>query len=262
MIRGIVSFAQECGPSLIQEDRYVYTPVHSNVSNIEGWLLAVMDGHAHTSSGNKVSELCRVYIPRLFSINYAEQAKQSLFELTQKLVRISTNIYQGSTLSLALVLESHHTVTVATMGDSPIIVIKNEAMYLAPSHNVRVNLEERTAAEERGGVYENNYLWVKQSNSDDRVPRGLQLSRSLGDQCMKKVLLRVPEIVTRQLTISSAVLLMTDGVCDISRSSFSGDIAKIASEVRRGADASLLMQNHIARNSLRDNATALLWSAF
>ena len=259
-MRGNITVAHEKGSRTFQEDRYLCLPVYSQVPYARGWLLAVMDGHSHTTEGYRISELCQKHIPSLYSLNHPEQAEQSLLELTQKLVRMSGEEYQGSTLSLALVLESHHTVSVAVLGDSPVVVVNEEETHVAPIHNVNVNDSERILAENRGGLFENGYLWIKQSESNDRRPYGVQPTRCLGDMCMKHVILREPQIITKQLTHKTGVLLATDGAYLDGHSSMTEESEYFASLVRVGATADSLIKDRT--ESLTDNATLVLWSTF
>jgi len=264
MIRGMISVAQDQGDKPTQADRYLYFPFSSTVSSVSGWLMAVMDGHSHRDTGHVVPELCRLHIAQLFSLGYAEQAEQSLRELVARLVDMTSGErYSGSTLTLALVLESHKSVTIATMGDSIAMVVKNDiGAHLAPIHNVRVNEHECELAEHRGGIVEGNYLWIPQSASDDVRPYGLQISRGLGDGCMKDVILREPEVVTYDLPTRSGVLLITDGVCNAAGDEFRDNVRGISQMVRGGAIAQEVLDSQYDPVVRRDNATALLWSTF
>src|SRR3989344_2288311 len=126
--------------------------------NLEGCLLAVMDGHR----GSAVAEICAREIEKLFAPKDSEHVEQALRDLVVALNELTYNLEAGSTLSLACVFKDvgdHMKVSTAVLGDSPVVVLDNQGeLHISPEHNVRSNLPEREAAERRGGVYKDGYL--------------------------------------------------------------------------------------------------------
>src|SRR3990167_9674146 len=97
---------------------------------------------------------------------------------------------EGSTLSIAWVREDHDEVSVAVLGDSPVIVVDQLGqVHVSPEHNVRTNLAERNAMVARGGSYRNGYVY-------NQLDVGFQVSRALGDGDLDRILSREPEIYT------------------------------------------------------------------
>ncbi len=243
---GSVTKAQECGPRSYQEDRYFCQEIKGE--DYSGWLLAVMDGHG----GSLLAEFCSQEIGNLFSLGKAEDSEGALRKLVYDLGSKTRHYHQGTTLSIACILESHDKVSVAVIGDSPVIVLDNDGkLHTSPEHNVRSNVQERIAAQNRGGVYDGKYLRTEDWK------HGLQLSRALGDVYFEGIVSHEPEIYT--ISNPGWVLAASDGLVDPGH----GD-SKVLEEIeecaRRRVDADFLMEQAKSRG-LKDNVTALVWSA-
>jgi len=240
-----VTCVQEQGPRSYQEDR----SFHKRIENPHcyGWFLAVMDGH----EGSSVAELCAKEIGDLFTLRDADHVEEALLHLVLSLSTKTLCFNAGSTLSIACVLEDHNKVSVAVLGDSPVVVLDDKGhLHVSPEHNVRSNLKEREAAERRGGVYADGYLY--KGNGDF----GLQLSRALGDAYFEGIILREPEIYT--IANPQWILVASDGLIDPVHSQSKVLFKKIAEYAQRHASAGDLMQWATSRG-LNDNATALVW---
>lgn len=251
-LRGSVSVCSEQGPRLHQEDRHLVQPVEGE--GRRGYLLAVLDGHG----GSAAADLCVGVLPGLLAEAGGEKAEETLRRIVGDLDRRTRGMGPGTTVSLAYVVESDRRVTVATVGDSPVIVCDAEgAVWVSRSHNVRVNPEERHAAERRGGEYD-GFGYVRNPSTG----YGLQMSRALGDAAMGSVLGREPELHSCSLGPESFVILATDGVADPAHREADRVVGEIVSLARRTVpfDASTLLRWAGARG-LQDNATAVVWAS-
>ncbi len=150
-----VTYAQEKGPRNYQEDNFFYQRIEN--PQFHGWLLAVMDGH----NGASVAELCAKEIKNLFTLQDADHTENALQYIVSVLNERTKHSQAGSTLSIALVLEDHNKVSIAILGDSPIVVLDGkEQLHISPEHNVRSNLKECESAEKRGGICAGGYLYT------------------------------------------------------------------------------------------------------
>ncbi|MBI4991994.1 MAG: protein serine/threonine phosphatase 2C family protein [Candidatus Harrisonbacteria bacterium] len=247
-MKGIVSVEIRQGPRSHQEDRYVRLRIDK--PDLKGWLLAVMDGHV----GKAVAELCAEKIKDLFQITDESQAEESLRCLVADLNSQTEAYSEGSTFSAALLLDGIPGVSVAVLGDSPVVVLDQEGnLNVSPEHNVRSNLKERKAAEQRGGIYADGYIWTDLS----ALVRGLQMSRALGDSYLGKVLSREPDIYT--IHNPEWVLVASDGVFDPGHHNTGKLLEEIKECAMRRSTAQDVMKWAEDRG-LEDNATALVWS--
>ena len=237
------------GPRKHQEDFNFSMPI--NGSNFKGWLIAVADGH----SGKEVAKLCSKRIGKIFKLARAHHAKSALKKLVAQLHRETKNFDDGSTLSVALIIEKPENVfnaTIAILGDSPVIVIDQSGkMHISPEHNVRSNLKEREAAKERGGIYgSKGYMHA------DVFGGGTQLSRALGSVDLKKIQSREPEIYS--IPDPRWVLVASDGLFDPNHKDSTRLINEIKEYATRAANADALMA-WAERRGLSDNTTAVVW---
>lgn len=239
-----ITRAVQQGTRPYQEDRSLI------LNSSRGLLLAVMDGHVEAD----VATTCKRLIPKLFRFK-GRGAEGALRQLISELHLATARVRGGSTISLALIPKNEKTVSIAVLGDSPVVVFDAaDRLHMSPEHNVRSNLKERQAAIDRGGVYEQGYICLP------RGAAGLQMSRALGDAVLDKILSREPEVYT--LKNPRWVLVASDGLFDPSH----GNAEHLLSEVRqfaaRNKGAHALMNWAMRRGlGLRDNATALVWSS-
>lgn len=244
-----ISIAREQGPRSYQEDYYVHLPILSEGARV-GDLLAVMDGHV----GKFVAEYCAKNIERFFTFLGPDKTEEALQNLVTNLTSQTANQNSGSTISIALVVYKPLKVSVAVLGDSPVVVRRSgNKLHVSPEHNVRSNLEERKMAEKRGGIYHSGYLYASPVSS-----AGLQFSRALGNAYMGKVLLREPEIYT--LAEPQWILLASDGIFDPGHADTERLLKEIESHAEKHANAQSLMR-WAQRRKLKDNATAIVWSS-
>lgn len=240
-----VTYVQRQGPRTNQEDRIFYKRINGQSYN--GWLLAVMDGHG----GSSVAELCANEIDSLFMLQDADHTEEALLNLVSALDAKTTHFHEGSTLSVACVLEDYDKVSIAVLGDSPVIVLDDKGeLHVSPDHNVRSNKGEREIAEKRGGICKDGYLYKKDGD------HGLQLSRALGDAYLEGVISREPEVYT--IESPQWILIASDGLLDPAHYESLIPLKEIERLAKRHASAREFMQWATYRE-LRDNATALIW---
>jgi len=246
--KGVVSAVAKQGPKPYQEDRFVFVRIKN--ARLKGWLFAVMDGHR----GKLVADICAGKIEKLFQITDASRAEESLRRLVTGLNSQTEFYSEGSTFSAALLLDNTSKVSIAILGDSPVVVFDKEGnIHVSPEHNVRSNLKERKAAEQRGGIYADGYIWADMSS----LAYGLQMGRALGDSHLGKILSREPDIYT--IDNPRWVLVASDGVFDPDHRNISQLLKEVKKYARRRSTANDIMK-WAENRGLKDNATALVWS--
>jgi len=228
------------GPRSYQEDRHHVTYIPDR----KWQLLAVMDGHG----GSEVSDFCEKNIFRMMSLENGNPA-HSLSKLVFNLNSATYRYRAGSTFSAVIISDELDLVSVAILGDSPVVVLDAQGeLHVSPEHNVRTNLNERIAAQERGGIYEGGYIYFGEG--------GLQMSRALGDMYLAKVLSREPEVYTIKNPVW--VLVASDGLFDPGHKNTGNLMKEIEKFAKDGADAETLM-DWAEKRGLEDNATAVVW---
>ena len=240
---GTVTHAMAQGLRGDQEDRCFVQEISGPGHN--GWLLAVMDGH----SGNEVSEYCREHLGQYFDLKDPKATEKVLRDLISTLAKNTAKMRAGTTISVACILESHKQVTVAVLGDSPVLVLSDDGkVHPSPDHNVRTNEAERRAVEKRGGKYRDGYIYTSEG-------LGLQLTRALGDAPLASILSREPDVYTIKHPV--AVLLATDGITDPAHSD--NDLMREVEERMKVGDNAEELLAWRRTFGLSDNATAVIW---
>lgn len=241
-----VTCLSRLGPHEEQEDYFFLSRVEEK--DLKGWLIAVMDGH----DGKDAAEFCARKIGRFFKLKQADQTEESLRVLIEKLHYGTMLFESGSTISAAVILESHKKISVAVLGDSPVVVLdKNGELHISPEHNIRSNPAEREAVEKRGGIYEDGYVFA------DKDHDGIQLSRVLGDSHLSRIVSREPEVYT--IDDPKWALLASDGVFDPGHESGLGHLKEIKKLALERATAEDIIR-WAERHDLKDNATAIVWN--
>lgn len=239
-----VSYATHMGSRRAQEDTFVWdeTP--------EGILLAVFDGHG----GDETSKTLAAHLPGWWSalggLNYAGAMKK-VFEAAAS---ITNHQHSGSTASVVFIARDLKSATVGVIGDSPVLIEKPDgSLFVGPDHNVRSNMEERSAAISRGGLYSMGYIW----NDVGELGDGLQMGRALGDASMGKVLDRTPEIMT--IPLGNFLLVASDGLFDPMHKKQSHAVGAVIDSLHAGYGVKELVDAAVATPT-NDNVTAILWS--
>lgn len=241
-----VTSAVKRGPRSYQEDYNFQIRIKN--SSVQGWLIAVMDGHG----GKSVAEICAQEMGKLFQPQTAIQSEETLRSLVEALHAKTLHFRDvGSTLSVAYILASHHKVSIAVLGDSPVAVLDQKGqLHLSPEHNVRSNAKERIAAEQRGGVYREGYLYTRGGD------HGLQLTRALGDTHLNGVISHEPDIYT--INDPQWILVASDGLFDPSHSNTNRLLEEMKEYAKQRSTADDLMK-WAEKRGLKDNATAVVW---
>lgn len=246
----VVTLATEQGLQDYQEDFAVYFPFQN--PSMRGWLLAVMDGHR----GRAVAELCANEIKNLFIPDKPDSMEDTLRDLVAELNAKTSHLDAGSTISLACIIESHRKVVVAVLGDSPVFVLdKHGEFHEGPDHNARTNLRERRSAMKRGAIFENGYLFFH--DGDNGPQYGLQMSRSLGDAPLSRMLSREPEVYT--IENPKWVLVASDGLIDPRHWNTKYLVPDLKERAKNYVTAEMLLEYANKEGPRRDNTTALVW---
>jgi serine/threonine protein phosphatase PrpC len=240
-----VSSASHKGQRSYQEDRLFVATYE------QGTLIGVFDGHG----GSDTSQFAVDTLPSLFADLISTPNIKPRVALTKAIhkLAIETDYYvPGTTLSLAFIPSNRKFVYCAVIGDSPIIIKDSKgAINIGPDHNVRTNMEEKRAAEERGGFVHGGYLYASYDGP------GLQMARALGDSHLRRVLSRKPEIYTVRVNKDSFVLVATDGAFDPGHYDFKKSAEAVVKLVEEGGEAQAIV-DHAVKIKTGDNVSALL----
>lgn len=247
------------GGRYYQEDRFVI------FNDDNGTFVAVADGHGGEATASYVAKQAEKVWKEATTTNPILRFT-AFFEI---LAKITDDWLHGSTVSAAYI-ENEGDIYIAVLGDSP-VVLHDEAgvsgtedtqtmNWLAPEHNVRTNLYEREAAEARGGIYVDGYIWY--AKDKDEVHKfsfagpGLQMGRALGDKNMGPVVSHIPDLFRFQKPKNGFLLLATDGVFDPSHQDEDTSVLKVVNEFK-DADAEAYV-NRAVKLKTQDNATAIM----
>ena len=233
-----------------QEDRYYMNPIRMH--DIEGYLLAVFDGH----NGEETAQYCRAHFANYFQPRNAVDVPDALSRAIVRLSQKTRAFESGSTLSAVCVLEDlegHHDIAVvAVLGDSPVIVRREDgSVWTSTLHNVGTNEEERREAIANGAYFGFGYISMTLSGP------GLQLSRALGDAPFRSILSDTPEISV--IESPAAVLVASDGIFNETYSD-KDTMQELGKQLAEFEDANAVLnwRMHLGEK-LRDNTTVLLW---
>lgn len=237
-----------------QEDRWVVEKLVLGNGVDSSTVLAVMDGHG----GSEVSQLLSERFMQILAqvgLSPADENPnlQDVLAITvTTLGEMTKNMEAGSTLSVVVISSADGKAYVAVVGDSPVIIKDAHGnLNISPEHNARSNAAEREAAIARGAWYDGTYLYSPESG------HGLQMSRSLGDRDLGSFLSRSPDIYSVDLGMDSYVIVASDGLLDPAHASTASAVQHIAKLMDEGADADVLVQDALERQT-GDNVTAIV----
>ena len=240
-----VSTASHKGTRSYQEDR-LFTATYE-----QGTLLAVFDGHG----GAEVSQFAFEEFPGIFADEITEPKAKPRTALKKAVRRLAVEVEHwapGSTMSLAFVPTKGRFVYCAILGDSPIIIKDSKgAINISPDHNVRTNMEEKRAAEARGGFVIRGYLYRSYDGP------GLQMARALGDSYLRKVISYKPDIYSVRVNKDSFIVVATDGAFDPGHYNFEKEAEAVVKLVEEGAEAQTIVDRAVAVPT-GDNVTAMV----
>jgi serine/threonine protein phosphatase PrpC len=238
----LFSSASHRGARRYNEDR-LFT-----ATTAEGTLAAVFDGHG--------GEQCVKIASDKFVAAWAdthEAGKDPLESLKETYKQISAAVdwmEEGTTASALFIPFAGDDVYVAVLGDSPIILQQPDgSIHVSPEHNVRSNIAERTAAQNRGGFYDGGYICMRFSGP------GLQMARAFGNAHLRPVVISEPEVYTTKM--GKFALVASDGVVDPSHRDGAASVTDIVNLIESGADAAQIVMRAV-NIPTNDNATAIL----
>lgn len=240
-----MTHASEKGSRRYQEDRHVvyWMPTEG----LQGYLLAVFDGHGGFEAADQCAKtLVEIWHTEAVDAPDTEVVMRNVFACLHD----ETSSYMGSgcAASIAFIKADGSEVIVGILGDAPVLV-KNDGIWHSPEHNVRSNPAEVAAVTQRGGFVSDGYCFQTYSSG------GLQMSRTLGDANLDKILSREPEIFRLPLQAGDWVLVGSDGLFDPSH--ITNPAVSIGLLIDQGADAQALVQNAL-NVPTEDNVTAIL----
>jgi serine/threonine protein phosphatase PrpC len=240
-----VSTASHKGLRPYQEDR-VFTATYE-----QGTLLAVFDGHG----GAEVSQYAVEGFPGIFADEITAPKAKPRTALKKAIHRLAVEVEHwvpGSTMSLAFIPTKGGFVYCAVLGDSPIIIKDSKgAINISPDHNVRTNMAEKRAAEDRGGIVSGGYLYRSFNGP------GLQMARALGDSYLRKVISYKPDIYSVRVNKDSFIVVATDGAFDPGHYNFEKEAEAVVKLVEDGADAKVIVDRAVAVPT-GDNVSCIL----
>jgi serine/threonine protein phosphatase PrpC len=230
------------------------------METFSGVLLAVADGHGGAATSAYVAlELAEGLFDKMLAdcrnSNAAlRKSFQYLNDTTLELSKRSgVHSESGTTLSIVYVPDREGISHVGIIGDSPVIhARKNGYVHLFPEHNIRSNVDEKKAAEERGGVFMDGYLCSTSTSF------GLQLSSDIGCHAMGNILRRDPEICDLTIDNGDYMIIGSDGLFDPTHSRTQDEARRISKLVLEGAEAQDLVNDALSRRT-EDNVTAIVY---
>jgi serine/threonine protein phosphatase PrpC len=160
---------------------------------------AIFDGHSGTEASLFGS---KNLINNIESID--EQGIIQAFELTDYLFCNDNQKKGGTTVALSI-LNYTHLIT-ANIGDTKIILIKENSFQILSYDHVASDISEQSRIEMAGG-------YVINHNKTLRVSGQLAITRSIGDAKFKDYLISIPYFQSTKLTIDDlALVIASDGL--------------------------------------------------
>lgn len=236
-IAPLISVFQTTGNRFTQEDRY------SVINLLDGSLVCISDGH----NGAEASDIVAKNIGAIFEEEYVktwdevgsrndlniEEEQEIIKRVVSKLARKTNALNSGATLSLCYFrsigadedMKRRVRVLLATLGDSPVAIHDGEEFHMTPLHSalkgapdfthIQTLIQEAVSTNDSSHSYwnaaiENGYLWINARTPSK--PKGLSLTRCLGDREFSHVLSREPYVNAFDVRTDSVILMASDGV--------------------------------------------------
>jgi serine/threonine protein phosphatase PrpC len=256
MKNGTFTTATAKGHRSYQEDRF-FTFVSE-----AGTLLGVFDGHGGDECSEYLSSKGYLHIVEEVNAVHNEFGKaggtEDAFRRAFRRIASETDhMRAGSSATVAFIDAQNSEAVCAVVGDSPVLARwPDGSLFIGPDHNVRTNQAEGKAAEERGGILYNGYVWNGSPYGD--YARGLQMARAFGDSELGKIISREPEIF--KIEIGLWLLLGTDGIASPGHTEVELKVGyeNIAKLLDDGGDAQKIVDRAL-RAQTGDNVTAIVW---
>ena len=240
-----ISVAQNQGNRSYMEDYSVH------VTFDDGSLFAVFDGHG----GHETAQQASYAFPSYFKEAMDQQNRDIPLALRNTIIKLERDtryMNSGSTLSAVYLPFEKDVAYTAVLGDSPILIGCDKGYWTSPKHNVRTNKPEADAARARGGFIDGGYLFTSLDGP------GLQMTRSLGDKALDRVLSREPEQDTVKVLRGGYVLVATDGLFDPGHKDFLASADLIVDLIRDPNTTAQELVEDALRRRTGDNVTAIL----
>ena len=189
--------------------------------------------------------------------NLNETIRRTFQHLNDSTLELSTATFahheRGTTLSLVYVPDGEDRLHIGVIGDSPVILARKDGTFhISPEHNARTNEAERKGAEQRGGVFENGYMYNRSKGM------GLQMTRDIGCHAMGDVLLRYPDIYELKVHDGDVLILGSDGLLDPAHSRNYKDAKRLVKLDLDGAKAQDLVNDALDRET-GDNVSVIVY---
>jgi serine/threonine protein phosphatase PrpC len=239
------------GNRTYQEDRIVIAKVPF------GTLLAVADGHGGSETSHHLADILASTWTGLYTKWAGDPVEMFLKKVFVDLDAETRFRDAGSTLSVVFVDEIGSKAAVAVLGDSPVIIRQTRVpdphkTWVSPEHNVRTNMVERAAVQQRGGFCSGGYCFAHYSE------KGLQMTRAFGDIELGGILSREPEIFVHELNKPACILVASDGLIDPTHVNGELNYETIVDMLDAGAEAKELVSRAVKMQT-NDNASAIVW---
>lgn len=214
-------------------------------------ILGIFDGHG----GPWVAKFASKYTPYIVrsTLRVSDNYMDLMFKVIERLNHKTEYMYSGSTTSIVLIDENKTTAYIAILGDSPVIIKDaNGNIWRSPEHNINTNKNEVMATKLIDGTIINNgYLFDRYMGMNSC---GIQMTRSLGDKDLRRVLNRTPEIFEIPINKDSWILLCSDGLINMEpmANSFNDILNKIENQL------TLIASDLVTCKNNGDNSSAIL----
>lgn len=177
-------------------------------ANLKNALVGLFDGHG--KKGGIVATLVQRELIRrvLLSKNPSQSLKEAFADIQNMLSKNPDAQHAGTTAVIG-VLDEHDMFTVANVGDSRLIVVRNKELLFATCDHKPTDPIEIERVTRNGGFVYNGRVWSKNGS-------GFALARSMGDiSSQGTALIAEPDISSVQLIKGDTVVLASDGVWDV-----------------------------------------------
>lgn len=232
-----------------------YTPAYTNQDRAfigclrKIRIFGICDGHG--KQGDIVAEFAQKNLGQqvLSSRNPAQALPAALKEIQEILKDMQSAQHAGAT-AVTAVLDEHNNLTVAHIGDSRLIVIRNGKVVFTTRDHKPTDLIEKARIEAQGGFVQDGRARHTASNSS------FALARSLGDiQAQGKILISTPEVKHFLVRKDDHIVLASDGVWDVLDNE---EIVRLIGEGGSEQEKADRVVNEARAEKSRDDITAVV----
>ncbi len=169
----------------------------------------IFDGHG--AKGNLVAAFLKNEVVRrvLLSKKPGQSLKEALADMQNMLKKNKDAQHAGATAVIS-VLDDTNLLTVANVGDSRLLVVRNGKELFSTRDHKPSDPAEAARVVKNGGYVADGRVW------DPKTGIGFALARSMGDiSSQGTALIAEPDITSVQLTKGDTIVLASDGVWDV-----------------------------------------------